>query len=268
MNVILAIRSSWLFALLLGFNIIVYRLFKYQSKLQVISKSNLQHQAQHDQLTGLPNLRFLLNNFPQWINNNKGPFTVIFIDLDDFKNSNDLHGRTVGNKILCEVADRIKHYFNDCLCIRQSADEFLVIAPHVYDDSSQSVCHRFLQKLKQPIFIDELEFIIRASLGVAQSPLDGLDIESLISKADIAMYEAKRMKSGVSIFSKELDKQNARIALIGKELNSAIDRNEFSMVYQPQYNNESKKFIGVEALLRWNNINLGMVPPDYKPTIC
>ena len=258
----LYIPLGWLLIMLLGFNYILYRLFKHQSKLQKQSKEDLEFQAQHDQLTGLPNLRYLGNNFEQWRNNNGESFTIIFIDLDDFKNSNDLHGHSVGDKILCKVSSRIKTFFSKCLCIRQGGDEFIVITPHFFDDNSISVYHEFLDKLKQPILIDELEFSVRASIGITRSPADGSDIESLLRKADIAMYEAKRMKCGVNVFSKELDIRNARIAMIDKELNNALKRNEMSLVYQPQIDYQSKKVIGVEALLRWDNKTLGNVPPD------
>ena len=258
----LFIPLSWSLILLFGFNFILYWLFKYLGKLQKQSKENLEYQAQHDQLTGLPNLRYLKNYFDRWKDSVGESFSVIFIDLDNFKNSNDLHGHSVGDKILFKVASRIKEFFSDSLCIRQGGDEFIIVTPHIFNESSVNLCHDFLNRLKQPILIDELEFSVRASIGVARSPVDDSEIESLLRKADIAMYEAKRMKSGVNIFSKELDIHNARIAMIGKELNNALKRGEMSLVYQPQIEYKTKKIIGAEALLRWNNRSLGHVPPD------
>lgn len=252
----------WLSSLLIGFNIILFWLFKYLSKLQRKSKSDLEYQSQHDQLTGLPNLHFLSRNFKRWKKEQGELYSIVFIDLDNFKNSNDIHGHSVGDKILIEVAQRLKSFFKKGLCIRQGGDEFIVITANAEEDNTLDMCNDFLLNLKQPIKVDDLEFSIRASIGIAQSPVDGLKIENLLRKADIAMYEAKRKKCGVYVFTQQLDTRNSRNAMIGKELNHALDKNEFSLVYQPQYDVATKGIIGVEALLRWNNDVLHHVSPS------
>jgi len=257
----LLIPVGWLSLLVFGFNLLLFWLFKYLNNLQKRNKNSLEHQAQHDQLTSLPNLRYLTNHFQQWKNKNGASFSVVFIDLDNFKSSNDIHGHSIGDKILCKVAKRIEGFFNESLCIRQGGDEFIIITPYLLDDSSYNSCVAFLIQLKQPITIGGLEFSIRASVGIAKSPIDGTEIETLLSKADIAMYEAKRKKCGVFVFSQELDIQNARLAMIGKELNNALVKNEMNLVYQPQIDGVTNKTIGVEALLRWDNSTLGRVSP-------
>jgi len=252
----------WLSSLLLGFNIILFWLFKYLSKLQRKSKTDLEFQSQHDQLTGLPNLRYLSEQFQQWKQKHGNSYFIVFIDLDNFKNSNDIHGHPVGDKILFEVSQRLQEFFKDGLCVRQGGDEFIVIANKTEGKSALKLCNDFLLNLKQPINVDELVFSIRASIGIAQSQIDGVELENLLRKADIAMYEAKRRKCGVYIFNEQLNKINTRTSLISKELNNALDNNEFCLVYQPQIDVETKRIIGIEALLRWDNEILNQVSPS------
>jgi len=252
----------WMLGLLTIFNTVLFLMFKYLNKLQIKSKKNLEYQAQHDLLTGLPNIRYL-NNIPtKWLKKFKNSYSIIFIDLDNFKSSNDLHGHDIGDEILCEVASRINNYFKNCLNVRQGGDEFIIIAPNEFSQNIENCCHQFLDILKKKIAIKSLEFSVRASIGVASCPNDGLEINNLLRKADIAMYEAKRKKCGVHVFTRELDINNSRLSMISKELNSALDRNEMSIVYQPQYNGDTNTLIGFEALLRWNNQSLGQIPPD------
>ncbi len=251
----------WVLVFIVGFNAILFLLFRQLSQSEKESKKKLEYLAQHDQLTGLPNLRYLNNHFTQWKKHNGNSFSVLFMDLDNFKNSNDLHGHAIGDKILREVATRIKSFFKNCLCIRQGGDEFIVIVSKAFTSDIESEVSQFLNSLRKTIKVQNLEFSIRASIGVASSPADGLEIDSLLRKADIAMYEAKRLKSGVYLFSRKLDMDNSRASMIGKELNSAIAREEMSLVYQPQIDSQTKRVIGVEALLRWNNQMLGEVSP-------
>ncbi len=252
----------WVLVFIVGFNAILFLLFKQLSQSEKESKKKLEYLAQHDQLTGLPNLRYLNNHFTLWKKDNGNSFSVLFMDLDNFKNSNDLHGHAIGDKILYEVATRIKTFFKNCLCIRQGGDEFIVIVSKAFTSDIENEVSKFLNSLRKTIKIQNLEFSIRASIGVASSPADGLEIDSLLRKADIAMYEAKRLKSGVSLFCRKLDIDNSRASMIGKELNSAIAREEMSIVYQPQIDTQTNRITGVEALLRWNNKMLGEVSPS------
>jgi diguanylate cyclase (GGDEF)-like protein len=252
----------WMIGLLALFNTVLFLLIKYLNKIQIRSRNKLEYQAQHDLLTGLPNIRYL-NNIPtQWLKKFQNSYSVIFIDLDNFKSSNDLHGHDIGDEILCEVASRINSYFKNCLNVRQGGDEFIIIAPREFSQNIEKCCHQFLDILKKKIAIKSLEFSVRASIGIASFPNDGLEINNILRKADIAMYEAKRKKCGVHIFTRKLDINNSRLSMISKELNSALDRNEMSIVYQPQYNADANTLIGFEALLRWNNQSLGQIPPD------
>ena len=253
---------TWLFILLTAFNIILFFLFKFHSQLQKQAKEKLEYQAQHDQLTCLPNMRFLNHHFLKWKKDKKlKTYAVLFMDLDDFKNSNDLHGHKIGDKILIEVSQRIKSDFADGLCIRQGGDEFIIILPYTDNIAIKKRCQEFLRNLKKPILIEKLKFQIRASIGITIYPSDGKNMETLLSKADIAMYDAKQNNQGIKLFSKQLDIHNSRLSNIVKELNDAVEKKEFSMVYQPQICSKTQTVIGAEALLRWNNSILGEVSP-------
>jgi len=254
--------TIWLVILLAAFILILYWIFQKNIRLQLNSEHTLERQATHDQLTGLPNRRYLLEQFHTWKNNTNRKFSVLFIDLDNFKSSNDLHGHSVGDSILCEVAKRIEHNFQNSLNIRQGGDEFIIFHTETNSEILETLCRKFLNDLTQPIIIDDIIFTIKASIGIAASPHDGTDVDTLLRKSDMAMYEAKRTQIGVYAFSDILEKCQTRKALIETELTHAIEKNEFFLVYQPQVDAETQSIIGVETLLRWENSKLGTVGPD------
>jgi len=252
----------WLSLALVLFNIVLFWLFRLNTRLQNEARKNLEHQATHDQLTSLPNRRHLLNIYPKWIANCQEQFYAIFIDLDNFKFCNDLHGHSVGDQILQEVASRINQSFPNCLKIRPGGDEFIILCPKTESQLIIELCNQFLQNLKQPIFVSNLDFSIAASIGIAHAPMHGTSLDDLLRKADMAMYRAKKTGNACFIYSNNLEKEQQKTALIEKQLRQALERNEFSLVYQPQIDAQTKGIIGAEALLRWNNKELGMVPPD------
>ena len=258
----LLVPASWLLALLVVFNATLYFIFRFNVRLQQEAKRNLEFQAKHDQLTKLPNRRYLLDEFSRWQKRHNGKFAVLFIDIDNFKASNDLHGHSVGDRILCKVADRINSAFTQSLNIRQGGDEFIILTKEIQDDDLLALCRQFMARLKQLIVVDGLEFSIRASIGIACAPVDGNKVDELLRKADMAMYEAKRLQCDIYVYSKNLEQRTERAACIEKELNHALQRNEFFLVYQPQVDASNRTVVGVEALLRWKNPSLGMVPPD------
>lgn len=252
----------WLAAFSLIFNIILYGLFRSNSRLQAEARHNLKFQATHDQLTNLPNRRYLLNEFTQWAAKCNNHFHVIYIDLDNFKNCNDLHGHSIGDQVLQEVAARIKHGFAGCLQIRQGGDEFIILSPGNGNQHALNLCNHFLKELLKPIFINGLDFSIKASIGISHAPEHGSNIDDLLRKADMAMYEAKTIGSTVFIYSDHLEDQQKESVAIEKELTCALHKDELFLVYQPQVDAQTNQLIGVEALLRWDSEALGFIPPD------
>jgi diguanylate cyclase (GGDEF)-like protein len=254
--------SIWLFALWLIFNSTLFFFFRLNENIQKEAKENLKFQANHDRLTGLPNRRYLDQIYTQIVKDYNSEFSLLFIDLDNFKNCNDIHGHSVGDRVLKEVAKRINLTFRSCLNIRQGGDEFIIVSRLTKEKELTMMCDEFYRLLSKPLFIGTIEFSIRASVGISRSPFDGIELEDLMRKADMAMYDAKK-KSRVSvIYSNELELRTERTALIEKELSLALKRNELTIAYQPQVNAKHHQIVGMEALLRWNNPTLGMIPPD------
>jgi len=253
---------AWLSLVLILFNSVLFWLFRSNIRLQNEAKKNLEQQATYDQLTGLPNRRHLLNTYPQWTTNCQGKFYAVFIDLDNFKFCNDLHGHSIGDQLLQEVASRINLGFPNCLNVRQGGDEFIILCPDIESISIIELCNQFLQNLKQPIIVSNLDFSITASIGITHAPLDGANLDDLLRKADMAMYRAKKTGNSCFVYSNNLEEEQHKTVLIEKQLRQALARNELTLVYQPQIDAQTEETIGVEALIRWNNKELGMVPPD------
>ena len=260
-------RLSWYITLLLLFNTSLYFLFRMNISSQNQSKKALEFQATHDQLTKLPNRRYLVEEFDAWKQEHPKGFSIFFIDLDNFKGINDLYGHSIGDKILLEVSARVTANLDDCLCIRQGGDEFIVLTRSGDNTHNLNLCRHFLTQLNKPFALDGLEFSIQASLGVVKHSIDGDELDELLSKADMAMYEAKRLRCGFFSYSEGLQEKMQRTATIERELLHAVEREELFVVYQPQVDAYSKEIIGVEALLRWDNPSLGLVPPDEFITI-
>ena len=256
---------GWQLAMLVFFQLLLFMMFKLFNLEQKKAQNRLHFQANHDQLTGLPNRYYLASHFDKWSQACQGKFALLFIDLDNFKVINDHYGHSTGDKILIEVARRIEAQFKD-LNIRHGGDEFIIFIPEIDKAFLLQLANNFINDLMQPITADNTEFSVTSSIGIVCAPNNGSELEVLLSKADIAMYEAKKHRNEAFLFSDELEQRSAYNTAIERELRSAIDRDELSMVYQPQVATSSGKTIGVEALVRWNNRQLGNVPPcDFIP---
>jgi diguanylate cyclase (GGDEF)-like protein len=222
----------------------------------------LLRQASQDFLTGLKNRQYLRLAEPEWVSKDAAPFSVFFIDLDNFKNINDSHGHSYGDILLMEVAVRLLSIFNgsDLVC-RQGGDEFIVISRTCDEADITRLAADVLQSLASPYYVENYNFVMGASIGVAQFPADGDSFETLFSAADTAMYQAKNVKNSFYIFSRELRDELVETTNIQQALPQALDDGEFSLVYQPQVL-DGQIPVGVEALIRWKNGELGQVPPD------
>ncbi len=253
---------SWMLIFLLVFNAGLFWLFRRNILTELNAKDALHYQVEHDPLTQLPNRRYLVNHLKDWSVEQNGVFSLLYIDLKNFKHCNDVHGHSMGDKILCIVSKRLVHFFDKCLCVRQGGDEFIVLSPVTNDDAIRLRCLEFLKELEKTIQIEHLSFSIHASIGVAIAPHDGSSLDELLRKADMAMYEAKRRQQNVGLYSAELERRTKQASDIEHELSHALQNNEFSVVYQPQVDAYSYQVLGIEALIRWNNPKLGFVPPD------
>jgi diguanylate cyclase (GGDEF)-like protein/PAS domain S-box-containing protein len=223
--------------------------------------------AQHDVLTGLPNRILFNDRVTQAISlaERQGKqLAVMFVDLDHFKLINDSLGHGVGDKLLQSVAGRL------IACVRRSdtvgrlgGDEFVVLLAQVEhaEDAAYSA-RKILRALAVPHVIDNKSLDINVSVGVSTFPIDGSDAEALTNRADNAMYEAKQQgRNNYQFFRHEMHARLAERQLLEADLRSALGRNEFLLHYQPKLNLQTGQITGVEALLRWQHPQRGLVFP-------
>lgn len=238
------------------------------------TQAALEHHAAHDQLTGLPNRGVFLNHLEkssERANRQKTSGALLFIDLDNFKMINDMHGHLVGDVVLLMVATRLKKIFrNGELISRVGGDEFTLIAEDVQSQSNAAlIAQRILQELSAPFQIEDNEIEVQCSIGICLFPHQNANTTQLIKQADTAMYAAKAGgKNNFQLFDSDFTKETTRLFVIEKHLRSAIRNKELSLNYQPQYDMQTGSVIGAEVLLRWNSKELGPISPAVFIPIC
>jgi len=223
--------------------------------------------ADHDVLTGLPNRRLFLDRLCQGIARARDcgrSLAVLFIDLDRFKQINDILGHDAGNQVLCDAAKRIRGSVRDEDTVaRLGGDEFTVLLEGVEADSRVStVANRIRGELNRAFAIAEREVYVSASIGVALFPRDGESAEELLKRSDMAMYQAKKHgRDNHQFYSAESESLISRGLDMEARLRRALEHGELEIHYQPQVGFASGEINSVEALLRWSNPELGWVPP-------
>lgn len=231
--------------------------------------ADIQQLAHYDALTGLPN-RMLWSlraaTALQMARRHGDSLAVLFLDLDHFKTVNDSLGHNAGDALLKIVANRLTHCLREeDLLARLGGDEFVTLLPRLaHREDAALVAQKMLDGLTEPVEIGGHVMQPAISIGIAFFPEDGEDVETLLKHADTAMYGAKN--AGRGTFRHFIESMNARALerlTIENGLRRAIERDELSLHYQPQYDAVAEHFVGVEALLRWDSPELGgMIPPD------
>lgn len=222
--------------------------------------------ANFDALTGLPN-RLLLNDRVKYLLNmaqrNNEPLTVMFLDLDHFKNINDTLGHTIGDQVLIEVAKGIKAEVRDEDTVaRLGGDEFIMLFPNTDANAAMYIATKLIAAISKPSIIEGNELTITPSIGIAIYPHDGEDFETLLKNADTAMYRVKNdSRNSFHFFTQEMQLNLARNLQLENALRHALPRNELEVYYQPQISITDGHIIGAEALLRWHHPELGMISP-------
>jgi diguanylate cyclase (GGDEF)-like protein/PAS domain S-box-containing protein len=228
----------------------------------------LQYRALHDPLTGLPNRTFLRERLEETIRAGERemkPCAVLLMDLDGFKSVNDSLGHEVGDRLLQEVSQRMRGVLRKADTIaRYGGDEFAVV-PWGPTDVPRAVliAEKIVQAVGKPFTIDDQPITVNMSIGIAVFPQHADDADALTRRADVAMYAAKRARSGFSVYSvdQEGGENGGRLPLIGK-LRYAIDQFELVLHYQPIVSMPSGYPSKVEALVRWGHPSHGLLPPD------
>lgn len=231
------------------------------------SEAQIKHMSTHDALTGLPNrvmAKDLFELAASFAAKSDFKVAVIFLDLDNFKTINDSLGHTAGDTLLRAAAQLLRDCVRDTDTLsRQGGDEFLIMMSELDDIKTVSVIvEKILGCLAVPFDISGVELSISVSMGIAMYPEDGKDFDTLLKKADTAMYQAK--ESGRNTYRFFTEKMNVDVTehmRIRHGLRQALEHDEFVLHYQPQINLVSGNIVGAEALIRWNHPELGMIPP-------
>jgi len=228
---------------------------------------DLSHQAFHDQLTGLPNRILLHDRTDQAIrqvDRDLVPAALLLIDLDHFKEVNDTLGHQAGDQLLIHVSRRLQATLREVDTVaRLGGDEFGVLLPRARTaEGALGVGGKLRAALAEPFTLDGVTFDVEASIGVALYPDHGNDADELLRHADIAMYVAKETHAGFVLFDPTLDQHSPRkLALLG-QLRRAIEDEQLLLHYQPKVDAHTGEVLGVEALVRWEHPEHGLVPPD------
>ena len=243
------------------------RIIARQERERAEKEAEIQHQAYHDALTGLPNRACFVERMGESLahalrHGHSG--AVMFIDLDRFKIVNDSLGHQAGDQLLKVVSTRIR----DCLrksdlLFRMGGDEFMVVMPEIAaPENAAHVARRIIAAVAAPVSIYEHELTVGATIGIAVFPGDGDSADVLVKNADAAMYSAKQADRGTHAFYRTAMNRQA-LARLGLEeaLRNAFRNSEFRLHYQPRLDAATRRVVAVEALLRWANPQRGLVPP-------
>ncbi|MCP5329343.1 MAG: EAL domain-containing protein [Pseudomonadales bacterium] len=228
----------------------------------------IEYQANYDALTGLANrslLRDRLNNALAMSRRASTKLAVLFIDLDNFKSVNDNLGHDVGDEVLVEASRRICHCVREVDTVaRYSGDEFIVVLRDVFSETAVwRIANDIVAVVGEPFHINTHQVHCGASLGIAFFPDDAQDAETLIIKADQAMYEVKKAgRNGWQFYTQEMQRNSERRHMLFNELMNALKHDELSVHYQPIYSLAEKRIVGCEALVRWQKPDGSFVPPD------
>ena len=230
-------------------------------------QNQLRHQAEHDPLTGLPNRILFLDRMNQSIKNvlrYGGEMAILFIDLDHFKDVNDSLGHGIGDLFLKNVAHTFRTTVRQSDTIaRLGGDEFAIIINnfnHINDVIS--VIQNIFESFKKPLLIDDKLIYVSLSIGISIYPDDGVDAEILIKNADAAMYKVKNSgRNNYQFYTEDMTEKAFEHILLGSQLRQSIEKNQLEVYYQLQINAKENSIIGMEALVRWNHPDMGLVSP-------
>ncbi len=254
--------------------------FKEMGQSLAESREKIQFLAYHDSLTGLPNrLMFqeYLRHMIALARREKNQMAVLFLDLDNFKRVNDTLGHQVGDQLLQRMADRLSSVLreedfvskeepraNSDVLARLGGDEFIILLPKICDSHDAArVAARILRAMQQPFLIDNHELYNGTSIGITLYPDDGARAGDLVKRADVAMYHAKEQgRNNFQFYSESYNLATYEHLSMENKLHRALENNHLELYYQPQVETSTGRIVGFEALLRWNDPELGMLLPD------
>ncbi|WP_265949010.1 putative bifunctional diguanylate cyclase/phosphodiesterase [Dechloromonas sp. A34] len=234
---------------------------------QKLAELKIRELADFDALTGLPNRRLLHDRLTQLLavaERDQSAFALMFLDLDHFKRINDSLGHSLGDELLCAVSRRLSGAVRkvDTLA-RLGGDEFILAMPGINAAAAADVARRLLEECNAPFLVAGHELTVTPSVGISVCPQDGRDIDSLLKNADAAMYKAKELgRNTFQFYAAEMNTATLERLMMESNLRRALKNQEFVLHYQPLVSLQSGLIVGVEALIRWQHPDLGMIMPD------
>jgi diguanylate cyclase (GGDEF)-like protein/PAS domain S-box-containing protein len=249
-------------------------LYEGRTVLQVIARDiterkkaeiTIRNMAFYDTLTGLPNRNKFRKKLQELLSqDNNEMIAVLFLDLDRFKIINDTKGHSVGDLLLKQVANRlVKAVQQAGMVSRHGGDEFIILLKNLDKNQVTAMAERILLEFSVPLILDHQEFYVTPSIGISMYPTDGTEEETLIKLADIAMYQAKENgKNNYQYYSSNLSGLSSRKMELENGLRKALEQDQLLLYYQPQVEIETGKIVGIEALIRWQHPEHGLIPPN------
>jgi diguanylate cyclase (GGDEF)-like protein/PAS domain S-box-containing protein len=232
-----------------------------------IAERQIVHQAHHDALTGLPNRMLLYDRLTQALSlarRDRRSLAVLFLDIDQFKLVNDTLGHAAGDRLLITIARRLQRGLRECDTVaRVGGDEFTLLLRDI-DEGNDAVraAQKVLATIARPVELDGEQLYLTASIGISVYPADGEDSDALLVNADIAMYRAKELgRNRFELCTPAMSAKSVARLTLERDLRMAVERGELVLHYQPQVSIASGLAVGVEALLRWNHPERGLVRP-------
>jgi diguanylate cyclase (GGDEF)-like protein len=244
------------------------RKLEAENRRVIESRAQIEHLARHDPLTGLPNRLQARDSFRQlheFNRRNHMRVAVLFLDLDNFKTINDSLGHPAGDDLLCQVADCLQQGLRsgDTVC-RQGGDEFLLTLSGIVDrEDAATAAIKVLERLGEPFTVAGQQVLMSCSLGMALAPDDGEDFDTLLKKADMAMYRAKDAgRNAWCFFDEKMNVSVNQHMHLAADMRAALESRQFVLHFQPQYDLADGRLVGAEALLRWQHPETGMITPE------
>ncbi|MFC4355584.1 EAL domain-containing protein [Chryseomicrobium palamuruense] len=230
------------------------------------SEDQIRHLSLTDSLTDLPNRRYFTERLLPTLQNakaNQESLALLYMDIDHFKHINDRFGHPVGDQLLVEVTERLRLKIGKVATLaRLGGDEFVFLLPGADSDKAIKFAANILKCFHTPFLLEKENLYVTPSIGISVYPDHGDDVDTLIKHADIALYQVKEFgKNHFRLFTNDMREVVSRQSRIANDLHRALENQEFSIYYQPQVSLASGRIVGVEALLRWNHPQLGMISP-------
>ncbi|GAC17487.1 putative bifunctional diguanylate cyclase/phosphodiesterase [Paraglaciecola arctica] len=234
------------------------------------NNKKLAYMASHDDLTGLPNRYYLvsmLNDFLSKVEASRIPFkqrkgALLLVDLDKFKDVNDTMGHAAGDDLLVSIGKRLTELAGaKAQVVRYGGDEFVIWHQEIDSVEAEILAQDIVAACRQPLLVNNNQFEIGASIGVACYPQHGTKVDELLKRADIAMYHAKELRLGYQLFDQTLNSKSALWVSLRGQLNNALQQNQFVLFYQPKVSLPQGTIVGVEALVRWEHPEKGLLAP-------